>query len=217
MRPARKARGGHIPGVCNRRATQRPGMQRRPNVTGLRRRDTRPNSDRGVLRRSFVPPRAPERVSTGAVRIASPTSRRESTPRFPGENWYHHRSNDMGETERLAALRRYRILDTKPEQAFDDLTLLASHICDTPFALITLVDADRQWFKARFGIAFTQTSRSISFCSHAIEQTGLYHRARRLAAREVSRQPDGDLRAADPLLRWRAARDTDGLPSERFA
>jgi hypothetical protein len=41
MRPARKARGGHIPGVCNRRATPRPGMQRRPNVTGLRRRDTR--------------------------------------------------------------------------------------------------------------------------------------------------------------------------------
>ena len=59
----------------------------------------------------------------------------------------------MGETERLAALRRYRILDTKPEQAFDDLTLLASHICETPIALITLVDADRQWFKSRFGIA----------------------------------------------------------------
>jgi anti-sigma regulatory factor (Ser/Thr protein kinase) len=80
----------------------------------------------------------------------------------------------MGETERLTALRRYRILDTKPEQAFDDLTLLASQICDVPFAFITLIDADRQWFKSRVGISIAETSRSISFCSHAIRQPGLY-------------------------------------------
>ena len=80
----------------------------------------------------------------------------------------------MGETERLAALHRCRILDTDPEQAFDDLTLLASHICETPFALISLIDATRQWFKSRVGITFAETSRSISFCTHAIEQTGLY-------------------------------------------
>ncbi|HTI39670.1 MAG TPA: ATP-binding protein [Vicinamibacterales bacterium] len=78
------------------------------------------------------------------------------------------------ETARLAALRRYRILDTEPERAFDDLALLASHICETPIALITLVDADRQWFKAHPGIAVTQTSRAVSFCSHAIEQSGLF-------------------------------------------
>ena len=53
------------------------------------------------------------------------------------------------EAARLAALRRYRILDTEPEQRFDDLALLASHICGTPMALITLVDEHRQWFKAR--------------------------------------------------------------------
>ena len=80
----------------------------------------------------------------------------------------------MSETERLEALRRYRILDTQPEQAFDDLTLLASYVCETPIALITLVDADRQWFKSKIGISATETSRSISFCSHAIQQTGLY-------------------------------------------
>jgi anti-sigma regulatory factor (Ser/Thr protein kinase) len=74
------------------------------------------------------------------------------------------------ESARLAALRAYRILDTDPEQAFDDLTLLASHICGTPIALITLVDADRQWFKSRIGITVSETSRAVSFCARAIEQ-----------------------------------------------
>ena len=78
------------------------------------------------------------------------------------------------ETGRLAALRRYRILDTEPERAFDDLALLASHICQTPMALITLVDADRQWFKARTGISDTETPRAVSFCTHAIKQHDLF-------------------------------------------
>jgi anti-sigma regulatory factor (Ser/Thr protein kinase) len=77
------------------------------------------------------------------------------------------------ETARLAALRRYRILDTEPERAFDDLTLLASQICGTPIALITLVDAHRQWFKSRVGVSLTETSRAISFCTHAICQRGV--------------------------------------------
>ena len=78
------------------------------------------------------------------------------------------------EQERLAALRTYRILDTQPERAFDDLALLASQICGTPMALITLVDDKRQWFKARVGVTATETSRSISFCSHAIQQSDLF-------------------------------------------
>jgi anti-sigma regulatory factor (Ser/Thr protein kinase) len=78
------------------------------------------------------------------------------------------------EGARLAALRRYRILDTDPERAFDDLALLASRVCGTPIALITLVDADRQWFKSRVGLSTTETSRSVSFCSHAIEQRELF-------------------------------------------
>jgi anti-sigma regulatory factor (Ser/Thr protein kinase) len=78
------------------------------------------------------------------------------------------------EAERLEALRAYQILDTDPEVAFDDLALLASHICATPMAAITLVDEHRQWFKARVGLPVHQTARSISFCTHAIEQRGIF-------------------------------------------
>ena len=79
-----------------------------------------------------------------------------------------------GEADRLAALRRYSILDTDPEQRFDDLALLASQICGTPMALISLIDGDRQWFKARVGVAVAQTPRDVAFCARAIEQPGLF-------------------------------------------
>src|SRR5262245_50808130 len=72
------------------------------------------------------------------------------------------------ESERLAALREYEILDTPPEQVFDDLTWLASFICQTPMALVTLIDRHRQWFKARVGFDSTETPRSESICAHAI-------------------------------------------------
>jgi anti-sigma regulatory factor (Ser/Thr protein kinase) len=78
------------------------------------------------------------------------------------------------ESARLAALHRYRILDTDPERHFDDLTMLASHICGTPMALITLVDADRQWFKSRVGISITETARAVSFCGHAIRHRDIF-------------------------------------------
>jgi GAF domain-containing protein len=71
---------------------------------------------------------------------------------------------------RVDALQKYAILDSEPEQAFDDLTLLASYVCKTPMALISLVDEDRQWFKAKVGISATETSRDIAFCSTAIQQ-----------------------------------------------
>jgi anti-sigma regulatory factor (Ser/Thr protein kinase) len=80
----------------------------------------------------------------------------------------------IDESARLAALRSYKVLDTDAERAFDDLTLLASQICGTPIALITLVDADRQWFKSRIGISVSETSRAVSFCARAIEQREVF-------------------------------------------
>lgn len=72
---------------------------------------------------------------------------------------------------RAEALRQYRILDTPPEELFDDLTLLASTICSTPIALISLVATDRQWFKSKVGIDVDGTSLENSFCKHELDQT----------------------------------------------
>jgi len=72
------------------------------------------------------------------------------------------------EPKRLAALRRYGILDTPPEAAFDDLAKLASEICGTPMALVTFIDEDRQWFKARVNVQGVETSRDIAFCAYTI-------------------------------------------------
>ncbi len=76
------------------------------------------------------------------------------------------------EGQRLAALRAHAILDTPPEQEYEDLVALAAHICGTPMASITLVDETRQWFKARLGLTVAETPRAISFCAHAIAAPG---------------------------------------------
>ena len=105
------------------------------------------------------------------------------------------------ETARLAALRQYRILDTEPERAFDDLALLASHICQTPMALITLVAADRQWFKARTGLDARETPRAVSFCAHAIKERGLFVVP---DARDDARFRDNPFVTGEPLVRFYA-------------
>jgi len=78
------------------------------------------------------------------------------------------------EAERLRTLRSYRILDTKPEERFDELTRLAALICSVPISLISLIDTDRQWFKSRFGLDVEETPRAQAFCTHAIMQPDMF-------------------------------------------
>jgi GAF domain-containing protein len=72
------------------------------------------------------------------------------------------------ESARLRVLYQYEILDTISEEAFDELTELAAIICNTPIALITLVDKDRQWFKSVIGMSGRETPRDVAFCAHTI-------------------------------------------------
>jgi GAF domain-containing protein len=86
----------------------------------------------------------------------------------------------VDEKARIAALNRYSILDTLPEQIYDDLTALASLICGTP---ISLVDADRQWFKSTVGVDLRETPRSLSFCAHTLAT------ARTLVVKDAQQDP----------------------------
>jgi signal transduction histidine kinase len=73
-----------------------------------------------------------------------------------------------GETDRIAALYELNVLDTEPEKDFDDIVALASAVCGVPMSLVSLIDTDRQWFKAKVGTDLTETHRDLSFCAHAI-------------------------------------------------
>jgi GAF domain-containing protein len=75
---------------------------------------------------------------------------------------------------RLQGLHSYRILDSPPESQFDDVAALAANICGAPIAMVSLVDADRQWFKAQTGLTAREMSRDVAFCAHAILQRDLF-------------------------------------------
>jgi two-component sensor histidine kinase len=105
------------------------------------------------------------------------------------------------ESDRLAVLRSYRILDTPTEPVFDDLVRLAAQVCQTPMALITLIDDRRQWFKAELGLGLRETPLDLSICAKAILQPGL------LVVRDTTQDPrfhDNPLVTGEPHLRFYA-------------
>ena len=105
------------------------------------------------------------------------------------------------EAPRLDALRRYNIVDTSPEGAFDDLTRLAAFVCGVPIALVSLVDVNRQWFKSRCGLSLSETPRRISFCAHSILQRDVFVIPDAL---EDPRFADNPLVTSDPHIRFYA-------------
>jgi signal transduction histidine kinase len=80
-------------------------------------------------------------------------------------------SDHKKEAERIKSLKSYLVLDTEAEEEIDNLTELASEICETPISLVSLVDEKRQWFKSKVGLEVNETSRDVAFCAHAINKT----------------------------------------------
>ncbi len=107
----------------------------------------------------------------------------------------------QNEAKRLKVLWQYEVLDTVPEEVFDDLTELAAQICEAPIALISLVDEERQWFKSRVGTTLNETSRDVSFCAHAISQNDLFIVPDALRDPRFARNP---MVTSDPRIRFYA-------------
>jgi signal transduction histidine kinase len=116
------------------------------------------------------------------------------------------------EDVRLAALRRLDILDTPPEERFDRVTRLARQMFDVPIVLVSLVDAERQWFKSCIGLPVSETPRGLSFCAYAIHEPGP------LVVEDARRDPrfaDNALVTGEPYIRFYAGHplfSPDGFP-----
>jgi PAS domain S-box-containing protein len=116
------------------------------------------------------------------------------------------------EPDRLAALDSYAIMDTAAESDFDDLVRVAAQICGAPIALVSLVDGQRQWFKAAIGLDVKETPRDIAFCAHAIQQRGVFVVD---DASKDARFADNPLVTGDTHLRFYAGEPVEtpeGLP-----
>lgn len=107
------------------------------------------------------------------------------------------------EPQRMQTLREYNVLDTPPEAVYDDIAHVCAGVCDTPIALITLVDGTRNWFKARVGVddELTESPRDISFCGHAILRKEIFEVT---DASIDERFADNPLVAAEPKIRYYA-------------
>ena len=114
--------------------------------------------------------------------------------------------------ERLAALRRYQILDTPRERGFDEVVELASKLCETPISVVNLIDQDRQWFKAEVGLGVRSTPLDTSICAHAILDDEFVE----ISDTQIDRRlEDNPLCFGDPPLRFYAGallKTAEGLP-----
>jgi GAF domain-containing protein len=116
------------------------------------------------------------------------------------------------EEVRLEVLRRYGILDTPAEKAFDALARIAALICGTPISAVSLIDADRQWFKASVGLDITETPRDQAFCAHTILTPN-----ETLVVADARRDPrfaDNPFVTGDPGIRFYAGAST---PARRWS
>jgi len=129
---------------------------------------------------------------------ADPSAYSQSTIDVGGGSWAIAPS-PVDEAQRLAALRAYDILDTPPEAAYDRIVRLAAQATQTPIALISLIDENRQWFKARLGLEVCETERKLAFCAHTILQSDV------MVVTDASQDPRF---AGHPLVM--------GVPSIRF-